>query len=63
MVYRYYFTSVLRPKASELGFLMAEILARKGQRAFEEAHKVYDAWRAGKIRYDEALKTLQAMLD
>lgn len=62
MVYRYYFTSVLRPKASMLGGLMAEVLARRGRRAFWRAHKVYDAWRSGEISYKEALTTLKEML-
>ena len=63
MVYRYYFTSVLRPKASVLGALMAEILVRKGHKAFREAHKIYDAWREGRISYGDALKALKAMLN
>jgi hypothetical protein len=62
MVYRYYFTSVLRPKASVLGSLMAEVLERKGRNAFFKAHEVYDAWRAGEISYNEARKRIKQML-
>ena len=62
MVYRYYFTEVLRPKASVLGSLMAEILEAGGPAAFRGAHRVYDAWRAGKITYPEALRQLKAIL-
>lgn len=60
--YRYHFTSVLRPKTSVLGFLMAEVLVRRGSKAFREAHEICNAWRVGRISYGDALSALKAML-
>ena len=63
MVYRYYFTSVLRPKASVLASLMAKILKKKGVKAFKAAHDIYELWRSGKISFNEALKAIEMILN